>query len=170
MKILSINSIHHLFCQRNMKMYLLDQIMIKEKRTFCFHKNIILDLLLKKSKNFEWQVSLLFFLNNKKSSSHVDQISKHINSSNQNIHSYEQMIKIIVNLLCNKCKNNNTSYFQLTRIQNYLFVSTIDTLEKDLSNVESKSDMRKVRTSSVNSSLKLFYCSILAMYNRFKCA
>ena len=47
------------------------------------NKNIILDLLPHKLKGFEWQVSLLFFvLYDNKLSSHMDQISEHINSSN----------------------------------------------------------------------------------------
>ena len=32
-----------------------------EKRRFCHNKNIILDILLNKSKSFEFQVSLFFF-------------------------------------------------------------------------------------------------------------
>ena len=54
---------------------LLDQNMISENRILCRHKNIILDLLLKKSNSFKWQVLLLcFLLNNKKISSHMDPI------------------------------------------------------------------------------------------------
>ena len=44
-------------------------------------------------------------------------------------------------------------------------MSIFDTPEKYLSNVDRKSDMRKVRTSSVNSSSTLFPFSIRAMYN-----
>ena len=48
------------------------------------NKKIILDLLLNKSKSFEWQVTLLFFvINDTKMSSHMDHISEHINFSNQ---------------------------------------------------------------------------------------
>ena len=54
------------------------------KRKSHYHKIIILDLLLKKSNSFECQVSLLFFaLNDNKLSSHMAQISEHIDSSNQ---------------------------------------------------------------------------------------
>ena len=42
-----------------------------------------------------------------------------------------------------------------------------DTHRKDLSNVDWKYDMRKLRASSVNSSSTLLFCSIRAMYNRF---
>ena len=48
-------------------------------------------------------------------------------------------------------------------------MSTVDTPENDLSNVDDKYDMRKVRTSSVNSSSTLFSCSIRAIYNRVHC-
>ena len=44
-------------------------------------------------------------------------------------------------------------------------MSIVETSVKDLSNVGQKSDMRKVRKSSVNSSSTLFFCSIFAMYN-----
>ena len=45
-------------------------------------------------------------------------------------------------------------------------MSVVDTPEKDLSNVDGKSYMRKVITSSVNLSSTLFSCSIHSMYNR----
>ena len=45
-------------------------------------------------------------------------------------------------------------------------MSIVDTAENDFSNVEGKYDMNKSRTSSVNSSSKLFLCSIRSMYNR----
>ena len=58
------------------------------------NKHIILYLLLNKSKSFEWQVSLLFFiLNENQLSSHMAQISENINSSNHKIYSYYQMRK-----------------------------------------------------------------------------
>ena len=67
------------------------------KRIFCLNKTIILDLLLNKSNSFEWQVSLLFFVfNDKKMSSHMDHISEHINSSNQKIHSYDKIRKLLL--------------------------------------------------------------------------
>ena len=63
-------------------------------------------------------------------------------------------------------KNNDTSTFQLTCLQNSLLISIFETPEKYLSNVERKHDMRRLRTSSVNSSPQLFFCFIRAMYNR----
>ena len=45
-------------------------------------------------------------------------------------------------------------------------MSIVDTPEKDLSYVDRKSDMRKVRTYSVNSPSTLFSCSMCEMYNR----
>ena len=74
------------------------------------------------------------------------QISEHINSSNHNIHSYYQMIKMTVNLGINKYKNNNTYNFQVTLLNNSLLISIFDTPENYLSNVDRKYDMRKVRT------------------------
>ena len=76
------------------------------------------------------------------------------------------MRKMIVNLGNNKFEDNNNSTCQLIRLQNLLLISTVDTHEKGLSNVDRKSDMRKVRISSVNSSSKLFYFSIGAMYTK----
>ena len=49
-------------------------------------------------------------------------------------------------------------------------MSIVDTPEKHLSNVDSKLDMRKVRTSSIKSSSTLFSCSIRTMYNIVHCA
>ena len=45
-------------------------------------------------------------------------------------------------------------------------MSIVDTPEKDESNDHGKLEMRKVRTSSINSLSKLFSCSIRAMYNK----
>ena len=101
-----------------------------EKRRICRQKNIILDLLLKKLKSFEWQESLLIFLNNKKLSSNMVQISEHINSSNHKIHSYDQMREIIVNLGSNKGKNNNNNSPQLTCLQSSLLTSIVENLKR----------------------------------------
>ena len=49
-------------------------------------------------------------------------------------------------------------------------MSIVDTPENDLSNCEDKSYMRKVRTSSVESSSTRFLCSIHAIYNRVNSA
>ena len=94
------------------------------------------------------------------------QISKHIKSSNHNIHHYDQMIKIIVNLLSKKFKYKTNSTFQLNRLQNKLLMSIVDTPEKDVSKVDRKLDNRKISISSINSSSTLFSCSIRAIYNR----
>ena len=100
-------------------------------RFFC-NKNIILNLLL--NIFFKWQVSLLFFvLNDNKLSSYMAQISKHINSSNHKIYSYDQISKIIVNLGSKKCEDNNSSIFQLNHLQNYPLVIIVDTPEKGVS-------------------------------------
>ena len=100
---------------------------------------------------FEWQVSLLFIvLNDKKLSSHMAQISEHINLSNRKINSYYQTRKMIVNLGSNKGKKNNNSSLQLTRLKTSLITSIVDIHENNLSNVDRKYDMRKVRTYSVN--------------------
>ena len=85
-------------------------------------------------------------------------ISEHINYSNNNIRSYDQMIKMIVNLGINICKNSNNFTCQLSRLQNFSLMSIFNTPENDLSNVDCKSYMRKVRKYSVNSSSTLYYC------------
>ena len=52
------------------------------KRRVRHNKNIILDLLLNKLNSFQWPISFLFFvINDTKLSSHMYQISEHINSS-----------------------------------------------------------------------------------------
>ena len=66
--------------------------------------------------------------------------------------------KMIVNLGIKKGKNNNNPSPQLTCLQNSLLMSTVNTPEKYLSNVEGKCDMRKVRTSLVKSLSTLFLC------------
>ena len=90
-------------------------------------------------------------------------ISEHINSSNHNIRSYDQVGEMIANLSNNKCKNNNNSTGHLNYIQKSLLTSIVDTPEKDVSNVDNKLDKRKVHTYSINSSSTLFSCSIRAM-------
>ena len=74
--------------------------------------------------------------------------------------------KMIVNLGIKKGKINNKSSPQLTRLHNSLLMSIVKTPESNLSNVEGGYDMRKVRTSLAKSSLRLFLCSMRAMYNR----
>ena len=63
-------------------------------------------------------IIVIFFLNDNKLSSHVSQISEHINSSNQKNHSYDQMVKVIVNLGINKDKKNSSP--QHTRLHHSL--------------------------------------------------
>ena len=75
------------------------------------------------------------------------QISEHFNSSNYKIHSHDQIRKIIVNLGSKKCQNNNNTSCQLNHLYNALLMSIFDTPEKDLTNVDTKSNMRKLQTS-----------------------
>ena len=103
-------------------------------------------------------ITVIFFLNDKKLSSHTAQIIEHINSSNQKNHSHDKSIKMDVNLGSKKCENNDTSICQLTRRHNSLLVSIVNTTDKYLSNIDRKLDRKKVRTSSVKSSSKLFSC------------
>ena len=52
----------------------------------CRQNNVVLYLLLNKSKSCEWQFcSVVFFLDDKKLSSHMTQISEYINSTNQKL-------------------------------------------------------------------------------------
>ena len=60
------------------------------------------------------------------------QISEQNNSSNQKIHSYDQMSKIIVNLGITKYKNNNNSTRQFRCLHNLLLMSIVNTHEKYL--------------------------------------
>ena len=96
----------------------------------------------------------------------MDQISEHINPSNQKNHHYDKKIKIIVNLGSKKYENNNNSTCQLKHPQNMLLMSIVYTPESYVSNFNRKLDKRKVSTSSIKSSSTLFSCSIRAMYNR----
>ena len=73
---------------------------------------------------------------------------------------------MIFNLGSKKGENNSNSTCQLRRLHNLLLMSIVDTPENYLPNVDHKSDMRKVRTSSIKSSSTLFYSSISSMYNR----
>ena len=97
----------------------------------------------------------------------MDQVIENMYSSNHKIHSYSQMREIIFNLGSKKCKNSNNYTCQLSRLHNLLLMSIFGTSEKNLSNVDRNSDLRKVRTSSVKSSSKLFSFSIHEIYNRF---
>ena len=112
---------------------------------------------------------LFFVLNHNILSSHITHIIEHIISSNQKNHSYDQMSKMIVNLVFKKCESDDTYSCQLTRIHDLLLLNVFDTPEKDLSNIDCKYNMIKVPTSSVNLSSTLFPCSIRAMYNWVNC-
>ena len=106
-------------------------------------------LLLKKSKSFEWNLLLLFFvLNDNELSSHMSQINEYINSSNLKKY-YNKVSKMIVKLVINKGKNKDNTYPQLIRLHNSLLMSIFDTSENYLSNVEGRYDIRKVCRSSV---------------------
>ena len=95
-------------------------------------KNTIFDLLLNKSKSFKCQVSLLFFiLKDNKLSSHIYQISEHINSSNNKVQYYYKMSKMIVHFGSKKGKNYDNSSPQITHLHNSLLMSIVDTPEKD---------------------------------------
>ena len=63
-------------------------------------------------------------------SSHMTQISEHINSSNHKIHSYDQMRKLIVKLGSKKGKNIDKYSFQLTGLQNPLLMNIFVALKR----------------------------------------
>ena len=101
-------------------------------------------------------IIVIFVLNNSTLSSHMDHISEHINSPNHKIHSYDKMNRMIVNLGSKTYENNDTSTGQLTRLHNCLILIIVDIPENYLSNVDCKSDTRKLFTFSVLSSSTLF--------------
>ena len=72
-------------------------------------------------------------------------------------------MKMIVNLGSNKYEYNNNYTCQLNNLHNSLFMSIVETNEKDVSKVDRKLDKRKIHTSSINSSSTLFCCLIHAM-------
>ena len=109
---------------------------------------------------------IIFYIHDKKLSAHINQISECINSSNQNIHSYAQMIKIVINLVSNTCEEKYNSTCQLNYLQNLLLMIIVYTPEKGVSKVYKEIDKRKMRTSSINSSLAFFSCSIRTIYKR----
>ena len=76
----------------------------------------------------------------------MDQISKHVTSSNHNIYYNDQMNKIIDNLNSKKCKNNNKSTCHLNQVQKLLLLSIVDTPEKYVSNFYRKAGKIKIRT------------------------
>ena len=60
------------------------------------------------------------------------QISEHINSPNHKINSYDQIIKMIVNLVSKKVIKNGNYYCQLNHLQNSLIMSILYTPEEYL--------------------------------------
>ena len=62
-------------------------------------------------------------------SSHMDQISQHINYSNHKIHSYYQIRMIIVNLSIKKGDKNYDSHPKLIHTQNTLLIRIVGTTE-----------------------------------------
>ena len=91
-------------------------------------------------------IIIIFVTNDKKLLWCMAQISKHVNSSNHKIYSCDQMRKMVVNFGSKKWKK---SICQLSCLQNSLLMVILDTPEKDVSNVNIKSDMIQVRTSVV---------------------
>ena len=127
---MSINIMHHFYFQVTMRMYLQEKNIIQKNKDLSSQK-CYFGLVLNKLKSFKCQVSLLFFvLNKNKLSSHMDQIREKIYSSNHKTHSYDQMIKMIVNLGSKKVEDNNKSSTQLTRLQSLLLMSISNTPEK----------------------------------------
>ena len=68
-------------------------------------------------------IVIFFVLNEKKFSSHMYQISEHINYSNHKNYSYDKMRKMIVNLGSKKCKNYNNYIYKLSCLHNLLLTS-----------------------------------------------
>ena len=73
------------------------------------------------------------------------------------IHSYDQMRKIIVNLGSKKPQNNNISKCQLNHLHNLLLMIIVDTPEKGVSNVDRKLYKINIRKSSINSSSPSYF-------------
>ena len=71
-----------------------------------------------------------------KLSSHMDQITEHINSSNHKINSNNKMRRMAVNLVSKKHENNNNSICQISCLYNSLLISIFDTPEKYLSIID----------------------------------
>ena len=76
------------------------------------------------------------------------------------------MRKMIVSLGIKKGENNDNSGLLINRLQDSLLMIIVDTSEKYFSDVESKTDTRKVCISSVKLPSTLFLCLLLTTYNR----
>ena len=70
-------------------------------------------------------IIVIFCYQDTKLSSHMDQINEHINSSNHKIYSYDQIGGMIVNLVNNKCENNNNSACQIISLENELLLNIV---------------------------------------------
>ena len=68
----------------------------------------------------------------------MDNISQHINYSNQKIQSYDKMSKIILNLGSNQGDKNDDSSTKITHLQNKLLMIIFDTPGNDISHSEGK--------------------------------
>ena len=87
-----INIMHLFNHQMTMIMYLQEHKYDSSKTQSLSSYKYYIGFIIKEIKEFEWQVSLLFFvLNNKKLSQHMAQISERINYTNQKNHSYDQI-------------------------------------------------------------------------------
>ena len=90
----------------------------------------------------------------------MTQISGHINHSNHKMHSYDQMVKMIVTLSNKKWENNNKSTVKINQILILLLLSIVETPEMYVSNVNRNEYKRKICTSLIKSSSTLFSVSI----------
>ena len=76
------------------------------------------------------------------------------------------MSKMIVRLVSKKFIKNFNSTCKLRHLKSFSMMSIVETPEKDISNVDWKSDMRKVYAYSFKLSSTIFSFSRCAMYNR----
>ena len=73
----------------------------------------------------------------------MDQISQHINSTNNKINYNDKMRKMIVHLDSKKYGINDDSYPKLTNLDNYLLIIIVETPENNVFHSEVKSLTRK---------------------------
>ena len=107
----------------------------------------------------------IFVLDDKKLSSHMYQISQHINTTNRKLHSYNQMSRKIVNLGVKKVDKNDNLFPKVMNIQNYLLMRIIYTSKKYVSNGEGNLLTRKLHASSINYYYYLLSLSVRVIYN-----
>ena len=77
----------------------------------------------------------------------MDQISQHINSSNNKSYSLDKIIKTIVNLGSKKREDKNSSTCQFNHLKNLLSIIIVDIPEKNVSKLDRKIDKSKICTS-----------------------